>query len=437
MNERLEEYIKTLSSMINLKTVSYRDSFDKDAFDAFHNLLRELFPNVFKKFIYEEFNGSILLSLIVNEDDPVLLMSHHDVVSENGEWKHEPFNAVVEDGKIYGRGTLDTKGNLWAIFQSIEELIEEGYEFKRSIYIESACNEETTGDGALEISRELKRRGVHFKFTLDEGGMIVYDPIGGAKGYYAMVALGEKNCIDLKFVAHSKGGHSSTPDKTNPLSRLSRFIVDVERSKIFKPKLDEITIETFKKLSYNMKGLLKFVFKHAKHMRWLLAKLMVNMSPTAASLVKTTICFTKALGSDEYNVIPTTAYVTGNIRASHRDSLDSIIKKLQKIAKKNEIEIEVIDPGYYSGICDYKTKEFELLENTISNNFEGVITAPYISTGASDSKYFSDLSENVFRFAPFTVSDEQLDSMHAKDENIDIETLPKAVDFYKDLIRKL
>lgn len=438
MDERLEKYIGSLSQLINVPTVSDIAVPNEDAFARFRGRLRELFPRVFEAFTYEEFHGSILLSHTVEGDsEPVLFMSHHDVVSENGKWVHEPFSAVVEDGKLYGRGTLDTKGNLWAILTAFEELLREGHEFSRSVYIESARNEETSGAGAYEISRELKKRGVRFRFTLDEGGMIVYDPIGGADGNFAMVALGEKDCIDLEFVARSSGGHSSTPDQNNPLSRLARMIVEVEKRDLFRPELDDVTVETFGRLSQKMRGVLKFVFRHAGFFRHLLARMMPRFSPTANSLVRTTICFTRAKGSDEFNVIPTEAFVTGNIRLSHHDTKEDVIGKLNKIAKKFDVEIVELDSGYHSEVCDFRTAEFRFLEQTVAEAFPGVITAPYISTGASDSKYFSDLSDNIFRFAPFKVTDEQLDAMHARDENIDISTLIPAVEFYKNLIRKL
>ena len=88
------------------------------------------------------------------------------------------------------------------------------------------------------------------------------------------------------------------------------------------------------------------------------------------------------------------------------------------------------------GLKKYETKEYKLLCETISSNFKDVIPTPYISNGASDSKYFSDLSENNFRFAPIFASNEQLDTMHAKDENINVSSLVPAVIFYKDLIKK-
>lgn len=437
MEKRLENYIESLSKMINIPTVSEKGSFNKPVFDEFHNLLKKLFPNVFKNFKYEEFDGSFLLSYLVKNDlEPILLMSHHDVVSPNREWEHEPFNATIDNEKLYGRGTLDTKGNLWAILTSIEELLKENHKFNRSIYIESSCNEETTSTGAYNISRILKERGVHFHFTLDEGGMIVYDPIGGADGTFAMIALGEKDYCDLKFIAKSNGGHSSTPNNDNPLVRLSKFIVYVENHKLFKPHLDDLTIETFRKLSLKTKGTLGFAFKHAKGFRHLLARVMTKISPTASSMVKSTICFTKAKGSDEYNVVPDEAYVTGNIRISHHDTKDSIKTKLNKIASKFDIEIEEIDPGYRSENCNFNNEQFKFLCNVIESNFKDVIAAPYLSTGASDSRFFADLSENNFRFAPFICTNEQLDTIHAKDENVNISSLIPAVDFYKDLIKK-
>ena len=437
-DERLIKYIDGLSRMINVPTISDTAAPNGEAFAEFHRLIREMFPRVFDTFEYEEFHGSILLSHIVKCDaDPVLFMSHHDVVPENGDWTHKPFCATVDGGKLYGRGTLDTKGDLWAILTSLEELLEEGYEFGRSIYVESACNEETTQAGANEIADVLKKRGVRFDFTMDEGGMISRDPTGISDGEYAMVALGEKDCIDLRFVARSCGGHSSTPDKHNPLSRLAKFIVDVEKHDLFKPMISPVTIEMFGKLSQKMSGMQGFVFRHAGAFRHILAKKLPQISTRTNSMVRTTLCFTKAKGSDACNVIPTEAYVIGNMRRAHHDDKDEIMKKLGKIAKKYDVEIIQQDPGYGSAVSDCNTAQFRFLEQTIAENFPGVVTIPFISTGASDSKFFSELSDNVFRFAPFRVSGEQLGTMHAKDENIDVSALIPAVEFYKSLIKKL
>ena len=79
----------------------------------------------------------------------------------------EPFSGKVEllggeiaEGKVWGRGTLDTKGGLWAMLQAADELAAQGFRPKRGLYFMSSCNEECDGSGADTISRELKNRGV-------------------------------------------------------------------------------------------------------------------------------------------------------------------------------------------------------------------------------------------------------------------------------------
>ena len=54
-------------------------------------------------------------------------MNHHDVVEAGGNWKTDPFSGAVKEGRIWGRGTLDDKGGLWAMLQAAEEMIEEGF----------------------------------------------------------------------------------------------------------------------------------------------------------------------------------------------------------------------------------------------------------------------------------------------------------------------
>ena len=55
---------------------------------------------------------------------PVMFMNHHDVVEADGiDWLYPPFSGTIADGKVWGRGTLDTKGGLWAMLQAAEELI--------------------------------------------------------------------------------------------------------------------------------------------------------------------------------------------------------------------------------------------------------------------------------------------------------------------------
>lgn len=64
-----------------------------------------------------------------------MVMSHHDVVEATGDWQEKPFGGVIKDGKLWGRGTVDTKTPLFAEFSAIEELLLEGFEFPVNVYL--------------------------------------------------------------------------------------------------------------------------------------------------------------------------------------------------------------------------------------------------------------------------------------------------------------
>lgn len=436
---RTEKYVSILSEMIKCETVSEYDYIDEEKFAKFHNLLKELFPKFFSECETENFNGSLLIKWKGNgsEKEPVMFMNHHDVVEANGGWKHKPFGAEVSDGKIWGRGTLDTKGGLFGMLQAAEELISEGFVPERDIYFETACTEETTGIGAETISKELEKRNIRFDFVLDEGGLIIEEPIAGVKGFYAMVGMGEKGCADLKFIARSNGGHASTPGKNTPLVRLGKFMAAVERSNIFVSEMSPTIKEMLSRLAPQMSDTLKFVCGNAGAFEPLIKAVVPSVSPVAGALFKTTLAFTMAHGSDGLNVLPQEAYVTGNMRYSHHQGRKNSIDAVKKIAKRYDIDVEVIDPGIESSISDYNSDAFKLVESAVSSVYPGVKTVPYIMTAASDCRFFSRNSDNCLRFLPFKITDEQMTSIHGYDENLDIDTLVPAVDFYRYIMQKL
>lgn len=432
-------YAKILSKLIQAETISVNGDKDSAKFDKFHKLLQETFPKLFSTAIAENFDGSLLLRWQGNDSakQPLLLMSHHDVVEASGNWSHPPFEGVISKGKLWGRGTLDTKGSLWAMLQAAEEMIDDGFVPDRDIYFESACNEEITGAGSDAISAELEKRGIRFFMTLDEGGMMLYDPIGGADGTFAMVGVGEKGCADLRFTARSKGGHAATPGKNTPLVRLGKFMAAVEKKKLFETELSPVVQEMFERTAPYAKGAMRLLFSHVSIFRPVLCKVLPRISATAGAMLKTTLAFTMCQGSDGRNVLPQEAWVIGNMRYSHHQGRESSISAIKKFAAKYDILTEVLDPGFESQITDYKGEPFQLIERAVSEIFPGVVPLPYIMTGASDSRFFGRVSEHCIRFAPFLIDDKQLDSIHGIDENVDIETLASAVDFYKYIIREV
>lgn len=433
-----QNYAARLARLIQVETISQGDGGDKTKFYRFQDVLREVFPHIFSVCTFEDFNGSFLLHWKgMGEQEPVLLMNHQDVVEATGDWKYPPFAGTVAEGKLWGRGTLDTKGGLWAMLQAADELAAQGVRPKRDFYFMSTCTEETDGVGGENMANALKERGLHFYMVLDEGGMIVREPIGGAKGLFAMVGVGEKGCADLKFVARSTGGHASTPGKNTPLVRLGKFMAAVEKKKLFKAEMSPTVCAMFSTIASSMRGGMKFVLGHPHLLKPLLVKVVPAVSNAAGAMLKTTVAFTMAGGSNGANVLPQTAWVVGNMRYSHHQGREESIKAIKKLAEKYDVETIVLDPGTPSGLSDHRSEAFGLIRRAVATVFPDVKTTPYIMTGASDSRFMGCVSENCLRFTPFVIDDVQLDSIHGVDENVDVSALAPAVEFYKYIMTEI
>ena len=202
--EREERYAETLSRMVRCETVSRKGEDQREKFLGFHRLLEELFPLVHGKLEKTEIDGNLLFFWKGKAHDrPLVLMSHQDVVPAEGEWKHEPFSGDIAEGKVWGRGSADTKCSVMGFFQAVEELLEQGFEPEQDVYLSSSCTEEFGGDGCPKLVEELSRRGVKPFLVCDEGGAIVQEPVGGIKGCYAMLGVLEKGMGNLRFSARS------------------------------------------------------------------------------------------------------------------------------------------------------------------------------------------------------------------------------------------
>lgn len=436
--ERSGIYAQRLSKIIQAETVSVKNQKEKEKFYRLHKLLRELFPNLFGVCTYEDYEGSFLLRWKGQTDnDPILLMNHHDVVEASGKWKYPPFSGEIAEGKVWGRGTLDTKGGLYCMLQAADELAAEGFHPKQDIYFFSACTEESDSVGADKVSQKLQEKNIRFSMVLDEGGMILDEPVGGAKGTFAMIGLGEKGCADLRFVARSAGGHASLPGKNTPLVRLGKFMAAVEKRNLFTADMSPALCETFKKMATRMRQPLRFILGHPKFFKPLLLKVMPMVSPAAGAMVKTTLAFTMAGGSEGANVLPQEAWVVGNMRYSHHQGWEKSLAAVEKLAKKFDIEVEVMDPGFPSPLSSHTSDTYHLVEKAVTQVFPGVVPSPYLMNGASDSRFMSRVSDNCLRFVPFRITEEQLGSIHGIDENVDITSLPPAVDFYKYIMKEV
>ena len=425
-----------LAAMVRCETVSHPGQAEPEKFREFHKVLEELFPLVHQHLEKTDIDGNLLFYWKGKSGrDPILLMSHQDVVPAAGTWSHPPFSGVLADGKVWGRGAADTKASVMAFFQAVEELLAEGYVPAQDVYLASSCTEEWCGDGAPKIVDELKRRGVRLFLVCDEGGGIISEPIGGVHGNFAMVGVFEKGKANVRFTARSTGGHASTPVKNTPAARVAAFIHSMETNPPFKKKLLPEVTAMFGRLAPYAPFGLRLVFGNIWLFGPLLKLALPMISAQAGAMLQTTAAFTVLSGSEAYNVLPQEAFVGANMRfIPHQGEAESLTL-IEQRAKKYGLEMEVLLSNDYSPPVDIEGEAFRQVERVVGETFPGLPVSPYVMTGATDAYFYQAVCPSCIRFAPVVYGPEQMKGMHGIDENIECNCLPGAVRFYKNLIR--
>ena len=320
MPDLARTYGESLARLVQVPTVT---GSDRQNFVNFRKVLAEEFPAVYRACDVIRPGGEDSDALIFkwkgkSSRRPLVLMAHQDVVPAEGDWKYPPYSGTIADGKVWGRGAMDCKNTLFATMRSVNELIEEGFVPEQDVYLCYSDSEETSGPGARYCRDWLKSAGVTPAVAIDEGGAIVEQAFPGMTKPFAMVGFIEKGYCDVKFVARSKGGHSSSPPKHTPFARLAAFMHYCETHTVFKRRLSEPAREMLVGLSDGLSGALKFVTKHAGFFAPLITAVLPRLTPFGAALTGTTMTFTMAQGSGAPNVIPQEAYVVANLRSTSR-----------------------------------------------------------------------------------------------------------------------
>ena len=106
------------------------------------------------------------------------------------------------------------------------------------------------------------------------------------------------------------------------------------------------------------------------------------------------------------------------------------------IAKKYDLETEIIYSDDPCPVVDYTSNVFKLIEEVAEDVYPGLGVSPYCMTGGTDAKYYTKICDNCIRFAPIYINGQQYGSIHGLNENVNQGALPKAVDFYKAVIKK-
>ena len=433
--------VEHLARMVRIPTVSNPDpaQFDEAQFAAFRALLPELYPKVFAACSCELLDHTELLLRWPGRSDaaPVVLMAHYDVVPvEEDRWQHPPFCGEVIEGELWGRGTLDTKITLMGILESAEKLIGEGFVPQNDLYFAFAGDEEVSGTGAPAAVEMLRARGIRPAMVLDEGGAVVEGVFPGVARPMAVVGIGEKGMADIQIVAHSEGGHASHPPRHSAVGILSRAVVACENHP-FPAKLTTPVREMLRTVGPYAPFGLRMVFANLWCFGGLLCALAEKLGGELNAMMRTTMAFTMARGSKQSNVMPNEATATVNLRLINTTTVEQAADHLRRAINDPAVEVRVLHGTNASPYADLSGTNWRTLSQAVSETWPEAIVTPYLMIACSDSRHFSAICQDVFKFSAMALSAEQRGLIHNDNERVELETVGKTVEFFTRLIQKL
>lgn len=440
-----------LGLAVQYRTVSYDDpqKMDGNAFLGLHRLLKTLYPQVHTHLKLEPINEYSLLYTWEGLDPelkPVMLISHLDVVpadETNEAWVHPPFSGEIDDGYVWGRGTLDIKCGVVGIFEAVEYLLKQGFKPERTIYLGFGHDEEVGGqEGAVAIAALLKSRGVQLGSLLDEGGSVYDHYLPDVDVPLGMIGISEKGYLSLRLSVTMDGGHSSTPAQETAIGILSRAVARLEAN----PMPAHLEVVEFM-MSY-LGSALSFSQRMMYANTWLFGgrlKKRLSKSSLLNASIRTTTAPTIINAGVKDNVLPAKAEAVVNFRILPGDDLRSVYELVLQRINDERVKVlpflgDVLEgPSGWepSTVADIESAYFIRLSRLVRETFPEALVSPFLVLGGTDARQYGELTENAFRFTPIHISRDDLESVHAVNERLSFENCATMVGFYIAYIEEM
>ncbi len=435
-----DKVVRNLQALVRCKTISNRDPDleDEAEFEKLTNLLPELYPNVYAKCeLYRMPDRALLFRWKgKNDGEPAVLMSHYDVVPVNEEgWDKPPFEGIIEDGVLWGRGTLDTKVTFNAALSAADHLIAQGFVPENDVYFAFSGGEEINGEGAVHIVDWFEEMGITPALVVDEGGAVVQDVFPGVSAPCGLIGIAEKGMIDVEYRTKSAGGHASAPKPHTPVGVLARACCNMENNP-FKLHLTKPVAEMFDTLGRHSSLLYRVIFANMWCFSWVLDLLCKKSGGELNALMRTTVAFTQMEGSSVSNVIPPEAAMVSNIRLNPADSMASALEYIKKTVNDPNVEITALRGNEPSRVSATDCPGWEKVASSVASTWKGTLVSPYLMFQCSDSRHYGRISDRVYRFSAMDLTKEERGTIHGHNERIRLETIKKSAEFYIRLIKQ-
>lgn len=432
-----------LAKSIQFATISEKSFYQDSTFMGMQQFLRSSYPLVFENLDVMTFGEhSMVMKWSGSEPElkPLLFLGHQDVVPielvSANEWEQPPFSGKNDGEYIWGRGAIDDKSTVLGLLESTSTLLKEGFIPKRTIYFAFGEDEETMGiKGAQSISKYFSEQHLSFEAILDEGTFITQDIVPGISGKpVALIAIAEKGYLTIALTVDQEGGHSSMPASENAISILSTGITKLQENP-FPYELSTPLQGFFEYLGPELSFTNRMAFANPKLMKSLIINAYSKLN-SGKAMIQTTLAPTMLEAGIKDNVIPTAAKATLNLRILPGQTIKDVLAYLKETLADDRIKIQVKQAYEPSPVSNYKNKAFTQIGLAVKDVYPDAVITPSLMIASTDSKYFSTLSKNIYKFMPVLFYEDDLPRFHGVNERIGIKNYHRAIQIYTQLIRR-
>ncbi|GLY30459.1 M20/M25/M40 family metallo-hydrolase [Kineosporia sp. NBRC 101731] len=355
----------------------------------------------------------------------ITLLSHSDVVPVvRGDWDLDPFAADVVDGYLYGRGVLDLKGLGIAQLTTMILLHRLRVPLAREVRLVVAADEETGGTYGAHWLLENRPELLATSLVLGEGAFSPVDAVPGG-GTLHTLAVAEKGYLELELSVDGTPHHAGMPDPDSApallVRALQRILDQPEPARITEP-----TARLCAVLAESESGLHRALLRRPA----LLQRIgggPLRKNPLIAAMITQTCALTVLSSGYKANVVPGRATATLSLRLLPGGTPEAVVERLQKVAREPRLQIRtVMHKAPYES--SFTTADFELLTGALHQLDPSARTAPILSPGASDARFWRAAGVPAFGWVPFPLPAADIHGMHGSNERV-------ALDAFRDGLR--
>ena len=366
--------------------------------------------------------GNLLATLKGSgEMRPILLLNHMDVVPvEKKNWEVDPFEGIIKDGMIHGRGTLDDKSMGIVEMMTLLILKRERVPLKKDILFFAAADEETGGTWGVQWAMKNVPALKESEYALNEGGDIILDESGVADRYG--ISTGQKVICQLKLKVKGTSGHASRPLPDNPNVKLVHALEAVTRWETpfnILPLVKEHFLKIAPKQPADEREFFEDIEKGLADPSF---SKKLTSNPIYNAMLRDTLSLTVLQGGSKVNVIPSESTAALDCRLIPGSSKDDFLEEIRR-RLGNEIEVEVISESRSLPPSPLDTDLFRAIQKYAAENDPGCPVVPFLLSGATDSRFLREEGITTYDFNPFRMTEKELMKVHGNNERISLENL--------------